>query len=229
MKTAIVGHGREAVGRMLAAHGDFFELVAEGETPELVISYGGDGTLMQAEHAFPGVPKLYLKNSRIGKLAHPSKENEEILAHVASGEYQVEAVMKLEARVGDRVLAGLNDIVLHNANPRHGIRYTVSLDGAPLHGEIIGDGIVFATPLGSTGYYRSITHSTFETGIGLAFNNSTEQFDHTVLDGARTIEACITRGPAEVYADNQAEGIALAEGERVLVRRASQPARLVRV
>ncbi len=229
MKVAVVGQNPEALLPLLAKHSGFFGVVNEGEMPELVMSYGGDGTLMIAEHRYPGVPKVFLKNSRVAKLAHPSKENEAILEHVARGEYRIEEVMKLDATVRGKTLTGLNDIVLHNENPRHGIRYTVALDGTPVHHEIIGDGIVCATPLGSTGYYRSITDSSFETGIGLAFNNSTEQVDHMVLGENRVIEVCMARGPGIVYADNQEEGLPLAEGERVTIRRSASIARLVRV
>ena len=114
------------------------------KNPEAVISYGGDGTLMKAEYLYPGIPKLYLKNSRIAKLGHQTKENEAIVDHFVRGEYSIEEVMKLELQVKGEVLIGLNDIVIHNENPRYGIRYMMEIDGVPIRGEIIGDGVVFA-------------------------------------------------------------------------------------
>ena len=49
-----------------------------------------------------------------------------------------------------------------------------------------------------------------------------------VLDEKRVIELSVTRGPAVVYADNQDEEIALAEGDTVKIRKSSQTAKIVR-
>ena len=227
MKIAIVGPEYEKALPLLQKHGDFFEVTENN--PEVVISYGGDGTLMEAEHLYPGVPKLYLRNSHIAKLAHQTKENEEILEQFVKGRYKIQECFKLEATAKSKTLVGLNDIVVHNENPRHSIRYTVQVDSGIVSNEIIGDGLVFATPLGSTGYYRSITDSSFEIGIGLAFNNSTEQSDHIVLQENRVIKVKITRGPAFCYADNQKEYVELLPGEMVEVRKSSLLAKIIRV
>lgn len=227
MKVAIVSENPQEVIALLSSHHDFFEVT--DKNPEVVMSYGGDGTLMKAEYLYPGIPKLYLKNSRIAKLGHQTKENTDIIDHLVRGEYSIEEVMKIEVSVKGETLIGLNDIVIHNENPRYGIRYTVEIDQVPLRGEIIGDGVVFATPLGSTGYYRSITDSSFEIGIGVAFNNSTEQSDHMVLKENRTIRIQITRGPATCYADNQENSVTLQEGESVEVQKSKKVGRIIRV
>lgn len=227
MKIAIVSENRERVLSLVSQHGSFFEVVEKN--PDVVVSHGGDGTLMRAEYLFPNIPKLYLKNSRIAKLGHQTKENEVIMSHIVKGEYFVEQVAKLEAAVKGKMIVGLNDVVIHNENPRYGIRYEVQIDGVQILGEIIGDGVVFATPLGSTGYYRSITDSSFELGIGVAFNNSTEQSDHIVIKEDRTIRVKITRGPAMCYADNQEESVRLLEGEFVDVKKSKQVGQIIRV
>lgn len=227
MKLAIVGSEKEKALSLLQKHGDFFEIVETN--PEVVMSYGGDGTLMEAEHLYPEIPKLYLRNSHIAKLAHQTKENEEILEHFIKGEYKILECIKLEATANGKTLVGLNDIVVHNENARHAIRYIVQINDEDVSNEIIGDGLVFATPLGSTGYYRSITDSSFEIGIGLAFNNSTEQSDHIVLKENRIIKIRITRGPAFCYADNQKEYIELLEGEIVEVRKSHLIGKIIRV
>ena len=197
--------------------------------PDLVVSYGGDGTLMRAEAAWPGVPKLILRGSRVCKLCN-AFPNEEALRRVAAGEYALRDVWKLEATIGDTTLIGLNDIAVHNNDPRHAIRYRLDISGqGDLSHEIIGDGIVVATPFGSTGYYRSITHSFFELGIGLAFNNSTERFDHMVLRDDTVITVSIVRGPAAVYADNRTDGEVLHGGDSVVIRRSDKAARIIAV
>jgi NAD+ kinase len=221
-KVALFGKQKDQVLDIVRACG--LEIVES--SPELVISYGGDGTLMHAEYAFPGVPKVLLKNSAICKKCSRIS-NEEVLERVVAGKYRVEEMMKLDVAVGAKRLWAMNDVILHNADPRHAIRYSLRVGDRELGENIIGDGIVVATPFGSTAYYRSITDSSFEVGIGLAFNNSTEQSDHLVLDEASVITARITRGPAQVYADNQAETIEVKEDEEVVIKLANDKTRIV--
>ncbi len=199
------------------------------KNPDIIICYGGDGTILRAEHEYPGVPKVALRDSRVCKLCS-ALTNEEVLKRVKAGKYKEERVWKLECRAKGKTLYGVNDIVIHNKDPRHAMRYALSIDGVRLGGEeIIGDGVVLATPLGSTGYYRSIADSFFEVGIGLAFNNSTEQVDHMVLNEEREVSVRVVRGPAMVYADNQTDFIELKEGEEVRIVKSKKIATIVRV
>ncbi len=195
---------------------------------DAVICYGGDGTLFHAEYEFPGIPKVMLKGSRICKLCAPF-ENAEVLSRVHAGRFRKETIGKLEVSAHGKKMTAMNDIVVHNKDPRHAMRYTLSVDGVQMGGEIIGDGVVVATPLGSSGYYRSITDSSFEVGIGLAFNNSTEQSDHVVLSDTRVICVRITRGPAVIYADNQRESIEIGVGDEVRIVKSEQFATILKV
>lgn len=226
MKLAIVGKDKADVLSLLEEHRGAFEVVTKN--PDVVISYGGDGTLMMAEYEYPGIPKLYLKKSRLGKLSH-NKDNRTLIQYLVRCKYSIGEHIKLQASAKGKTVLALNDIVIHNKDPRHAIRYTLNIDGAPMAGEVIGDGIVVASPLGSTGYYRSITDSYFELGIGLAFNNSTEQSDHAVLNDNRVITLAVTRGPAVCYADNQEQFIELEEGDSVRVKKSPEIARIIRI
>lgn len=226
MKAVLVTpEGKEEEVRALAVECGL-EVVTE--KPDIVVSYGGDGTFMRSEGIWPGVPKVILRSSAVCKLCSPL-ENKEVLARVVSNKYSVEELRKLVVAAKGVWLEGVNDIVVHNGDPRHAIRYELFVNGNKAGSQVIGDGIVVATPLGSTGYYRSITDSFFETGIGLAFNNSTEQSDHMVLSDDAVIRVVITRGPAVVYADNKEEMITLAEGEEAEIQRAKGVARIIRV
>ncbi len=225
MKVCIFGKGSEAVENLVKKFS--FEVV--NDDPDFVISYGGDGTLVASEAVFPGVPKIALRNSVICKKCQDIP-NEEILKRVSSGNYTLEEFLKLEVSVGNKKMLGLNEIVVHNSDPRHAIRYKLSVNDSPFGGEIIGDGIVVATPsFGSTGYYRSITDSFFEVGIGLAFNNSIEQSDHVVLKEDSKINIKILRGPATVYVDNQKETFVLEAGDEARVEKSKETAKIVRV
>ncbi len=226
MKTfCVYGDNGEEVESVFLSLG--FEI--DTEYPDFVISYGGDGTLLRSEYAYQGVPKLFLKNTKIGKLAQ-NKANEEVISEFASGNYFIREYNKIECRINnDQTLIGAMEITLHNQDPRSAVRYNVYIDGEGLHHELIGDGVIVCNPLGSTGYYRSITDSYFEVGIGLAFNNSTEQADHVVLSSDRQIEIEITRGPGIVFADNQDMITEVGVGDRLYIQESKYIMRLIRV
>ena len=222
MNVALFGDKSIEIESLLKSKG--FNIVQND--PDFIVSYGGDGTVMKSESAYPGIPKIVLRNSLICKKCSPLT-NEEVLNKVIAGEYLIEELIKLEAVVKKQVLVGFNEVMVHNKDPRSGIRYTVTINGKKIDKEVIGDGIVVATPYGSTGYYRSITDSFTEVGIGVAFNNSTEQADHMVLKEDSIIELHISRGPAEVYADNHQECVEINDDDVVLIKKSAETAKIV--
>ncbi len=224
MRVVVFGNRKRDIEGLVKKVG--FELV--DANPQFVISFGGDGTLMKAEYSFPDIPKIILRDSHICKKCS-ALSNEEILQRAKKKHYKVEKLLKLEVCAGDKILTGMNDIVVHNKDPRHAIRYHISINNKDTGKEIIGDGIIVATPFGSTGYYRSITDSFFEVGIGLAFNNSTEQSDHVILKEDSAIKMSIVRGPAIVYADNQEESIELNDGSSVLIKKSKTYANVLNI
>ncbi len=195
--------------------------------PEMIASIGGDGTLMKSESEFPGVPKFILKKTKTSKKGHDLNP-EEILEKIMKKEFIVEDEIKIEASLAHRKVVGLNEVVVHNSDPRQAIRYEIFVNGKQIGKEIIGDGVVVSTPYGSTGYYRSITDSFFEVGIGVAFNNSTEQMDHIVLKENAEIKVKIIRGKAICYADNHPEEIELNDGDEIVIKKSGQNAKIVR-
>ena len=203
-----------------------FEIVTKN--PEIVASYGGDGTFMKAEKDFPGIPKLALKKSKICKKCH-DLPLEETLRKVAEGEYGVEEEIKIESVCKGKRIIGLNEIIVHNSDPRRAIRYEIFVNDRKIGDEIIGDGVVISTPYGSTGYYRSITDGMFEVGIGLAFNNSTEQSDHMVLKEDSEIRVKIVRGPAVAYADNDEVEISLNDGDEIVIKKSKEVAKIIKI
>ncbi len=218
--------GKETAGIEKLAKKVGFKIV--DKNPEVVASYGGDGTFMKAENEFPGIPKFALKKSKICKKC-ADLPNEEILRKVLEGEYSVEKEIKLESIYKGKRIVGLNEIIVHNHDPRKAIRYEVFVNDRKIDKEIIGDGVVISTPYGSTGYYLSVTDGTFEVGIGLAFNNSTEQSKHMVLKEDSEIKIRILRGPAMAYADNNKLEIPLNDGEEIVVSKSKDTARIIKL
>jgi NAD+ kinase len=218
-RVLVLGNDVEAIRRLVRAKG--LEDVKDG--PDVILTYGGDGLLLGSEREWPGLPKLALRASRHGRKCEPH-QIEEALDRLIRGDLERRTFLKLRGEAQGETLVGLNDVVVHNAQPTSGVRYRVWIDDQEFSHEITGDGVVVATPFGSTAYYRSITRGTFRVGIGLAFNNSIEQVDHLVLAEDSVIRVRITRGPAIVVADNSPRVVPLDDGDEAVIRRADERA-----
>jgi len=210
----VLGDESESILPLVGAAG--FELVTE--SPDVVLTYGGDGLLLHSEREWPGVPKLPLRNSRFGKKCEP-RTVQEALDRLARNDLVATEFSKIRAEVREEVRIGLNDVVVHNSRPTSSVRCRVWINGEAFGGEVVGDGVVVATRFGSTAYYRSITRSIFRAGLGLAFNNSTEPVDHVVFSEDSVVRVRVTRGPAIVAADNDPDTVALEDGDEIVVRR----------
>jgi NAD+ kinase len=194
--------------------------------PDVIVAYGGDGTLMGAERDFPGVPKVGLRRDdscvKCGR-----HRDDVVLTRIARGEYDEERLMKIEGVCRDVRLTAINDVIFRNADPRSAVRFVLSLNDAPVTEELIGDGLVVATPFGSSAYFRSITRMTIRAGIGVAFNNCTDFLAHLVIKESETLAVDLMRGPATLTCDNDPQQYPIDAGDRLLLRRAPGDARLV--
>ncbi|MFH1455154.1 MAG: hypothetical protein ABIF22_02445 [bacterium] len=224
MKLLIYGHKTDETIKLAEKAG--FGIVEKN--PDMIASVGGDGTFMKSEKDFPEIPKFILKKSKTSKKGHDILP-EEILKKILKKQYKIEEEIKIEAVSKGKKIIGLNEIIVHNIDPRRAIRYEIFINSKKVGGEIIGDGVAISTPYGSTGYYRSITGSFFEIGLGVAFNNSTEQSDHMVLKEDSEIVVKITRGKAIAYSDNNDEEIILDNGDEILIKKYKNKAKIVKL
>ena len=139
-------------------HGtDFASCPVGPEGAEGIVSIGGDGTLLRACQvgAIHGLPILGVNVGHLGFLAEIELEQlDASCRRLAAGEYTLESRMMLEARCrGDAHLA-LNDVVLS----RGGYARLITVDayvGDDLIGRYAADGLIVASPTGSTGYSLS--------------------------------------------------------------------------
>jgi len=126
---------------------------------ELVIVLGGDGTILRAAELVRErpVPLLGVNLGHVGFLAESEREDlAEAVARVAARDYTVEERMTLDVTVTVRgqVVAtswALNEATVEKASRERMLELVTEVDGRPV--STIGcDGVVMATPTGSTAY-----------------------------------------------------------------------------
>lgn len=128
---------------------------------DLVLSFGGDGTLLRTAHLTGpnDTPVLGVNIGRLGFLADTEVDQlYEALESIVAGHYNVEERMVLEADVDspdhfDTEWA-LNDFVIDRSGATGLMKIEVYVDDTPLN-TYWADGIIIATPTGSTAYSLS--------------------------------------------------------------------------
>jgi NAD+ kinase len=141
---------------------------------DVLIVLGGDGTFLRAARAVidDDVPLLGINVGKVGFLSKvEANELERVLGQLVAGDYGVESRMALEGRIIRGGTAGsdngpgagseggaaldlhpaLNDIVVARGSLARVVRVEVSIDGSHV-ATFVADGLVVASPTGSTGY-----------------------------------------------------------------------------
>lgn len=195
--------------------------IVESE-PDVIITYGGDGTLISGERVYPGIPKLPLRDSKVCNKCQKHLD-ETVLKNLAAGKFRLVEYRKLETTFFYKTLFALNDFVIRNVLPIHAIRFHVSIHKNKL---FIGDGVVISTPFGSTGYFKSITDKTFEKGWGLAFNNTTQNSSPVLLKDKDSVTFKLMRGTATLSFDNNPDLFKIDEGSEVTFKLSDQTAKV---
>lgn len=132
------------------------------EDSDLVIAIGGDGTMLYASRLARkyGTPILGINRGRLGFLADVTPD--EMIAsvdQVLQGNYSEDSRLLLEARLfpqsGDEQVAyALNDVVLQRRETGRMVDFETRVDGRYVNTHS-GDGLIVATPTGSTAYALS--------------------------------------------------------------------------
>ena len=206
---------------------------------DLLVVLGGDGTLLSvARELGPRpVPILGVNLGRLGFLAEVTPEEQyEALERVLAGDIKTVKRMRLDVRAErdgvelDRFLA-INDAVIARSDPSRMIDLETLTDGGPVT-TYHGDGLIVATPTGSTAYSLSAGGPILLPGLEALV--LTPICPHTlsqrplVLPQTVGIEIRVfpREGDAQLTVDGQA-GLALHAGDRVLVSRSEHPVHFV--
>ena len=206
---------------------------------DLIVVLGGDGTLLSiARRAGARVPILGVNLGELGFLTEVVEaEAMPMLARVLAGRYGLDRRLTLAAtleRSARRLGAfrALNDVVVTNGAHARIIEFTVAVDGLPLT-TYRADGIIVATPTGSTGYSLSaggpIVEPTAEVLLLSPISPHTLTNRPVVLRPRALVTITIARREhdAMLTIDGQ-EARRLAGGDVVTVRRGRSPVSLVR-
>ncbi len=257
-RAANVDHARR-VAEQLAAAGFGIRILA-GETPELgipdakevsgedaaegveiVVALGGDGTLLRAAGlARPaGNPLLGVNLGRVGFLTEVEAEDlDNAIRRVVDRDYAVDERLTVDVTVYDADGAisrtwALNEASVERAARKRMLEVLVSIDGHPLS-RWGCDGVVCATPTGSTAYAFSAggpvvwpelealllvpvsAHALFSRPLVIAPTSTI------------TVEVVADGPPAVVVCDGQ-RVLSLPPGSRAEVRRGADPVRVVRL
>ncbi len=231
---------RHSVSHWAAPAADRDALHRELPGTDLLVVLGGDGTFLRAARAVieDDVPLLGINVGKVGFLSKvEANDVERVLGLLVEGRYTLEPRMALEGRilrngtaVDDEPLIALNDVVIARGSLARVVRLDTSIDDTHL-ASFVADGLVVASPTGSTGY-------SFSAG-GPILGPTARNLVVTPIAGYLTTIRSIVVGPeavvrcrvvdaheALVSVDGR-EDIPLAVGDVVEVRAIERPVRLV--
>ena len=207
---------------------------------ELVVVLGGDGTLLRgAELAHPtGTPVLGVNLGRVGFLAEAEQDDlRSTVERVVERSYDVEERMTIDVTVSaeGRTVSGwaLNEATIEKGARERMLEVVVEVDGRPLS-RWGCDGVVLATPTGSTAYAFSaggpVVWPEVEAlllvplSAHALFARPLVTSPHSVL----AVEVLPQRSGAVLWCDGR-RSVDLPPGARVEVRRGARPVRLARL
>jgi NAD+ kinase len=128
-----------------------------GEQCDLAIVVGGDGTLLHTARSLTdySIALLGINMGRLGFLADVSPDDMlESIAQILDGKYDEERRSLLQATVGDQTINAFNDVVIHKWNVARMIEFETYVNGRFVNIQR-SDGLIIATPTGSTAYALS--------------------------------------------------------------------------
>lgn len=127
---------------------------------DVVLSVGGDGTLLSSVHLIgaTGIPVLGVNFGHLGFLTTANKENvSQMVESLKAGDYNIEKRTLLKVAMsegGENPQFVLNEVSMHRTLDNPLLRVRVYVDGQYL-ANYSGDGLIVATPTGSTAYSLS--------------------------------------------------------------------------
>ena len=134
---------------------------------DLIIVFGGDGTLLRAARNYleHNIPILGINMGTVGFLTDIKIEDfESVIKDVLVGNCEIEERNLVCASFGNNKVYGLNEIVIHSGAYTQLMRYRLSVNEKIVY-EQRSDGLIIATPTGSTAYALSAGGPIIHPGV----------------------------------------------------------------
>lgn len=225
------------------AFGDFEvkSLSQELRSANLLITFGGDGTILHLAKmaALSKIPVLGINMGGLGFVAELEAGELDALRKLKEWNFQTESRMMLDVSVmrdGKQIYTnlGLNDAVVREGPISHVIHLKISSDGRHL-ADIAGDGVIIATPTGSTAYSLSaggpVVEPVAQTMTVCPICTHNMRFSSYVLSPEHTLTIELERNgrkPVYLFVD-ESRAFTLKSDDKVLVRKSKYVTRLVRL
>jgi len=211
------------------------------EGTDILVSLGGDGTVLAAARAAApfGVPVLPINLGTLGFIAWVKRDEwQQRFDEAASGSLAVSERFMLDVgvvRKGQQIVgfSALNDGVVSGAGPAKIVTLSISINKSPL-GRYRSDGLIIATPTGSTAYSLAAGGPVMAPDMDAMLFTPICPFTLSnrplVIPGGETIELRVEPGQREetmLTVDGQ-DFFDLEEGDTIVFRRSTFKARLFR-
>lgn len=220
---------------------DLKELNRELKNSDMLVCFGGDGTLLHASKAatYHGVPVLGVNIGTMGFMAELEASEIGQLANLARQDYRLEERMMLSVSVlrdGVEVLHdnALNDAVITKGAVARVIQMDIYCDGIEAI-SFSGDGVIVCTPTGSTAYSMSaggpIVEPVAENIVVTPVCAHTMLSRPIVTSGSRTIDVRIGRiGRKNAFLSvDGGRAFRLNTGDTIRIQRSRYTTKLVRL
>ena len=206
-------------------------VVDAAASPDVVVVLGGDGTMLSAVHLYPGTPLLGLNLGSLGYLASVEEVNfDAAIAALAEGRYTI----SFRTALRTRGVNALNDVVVSRGVSGHAIRLAFSVDGEPVT-RFVADGLVVATPTGSTAYSLSAGGPVLEPSLDCLC--LTPICPHTLTsrpvifrgDSVIRLSNILSKGTSVYVTADGRDVFALNEGDIISIKRSAHTTKLIRI
>ena len=216
-------------------------LQQEIRNSDLMIAFGGDGTILHLAKAaaMRSMPVLGVNLGSLGFMSELERNEMHLLRNLATGQYKRERRMMMDVfveREGKRVYhnSGLNDAVVTKGAVARVVRMDV-LAGEASMGLLEGDGVVVATPTGSTAYSMSAggpivepTARNFVISPICAHSIHAYSYVLSATTGVTVVPRDVGRKPVFLSVDG-GRAFSLRAGDRIVIRNSRYETELIRL
>ena len=140
---------------------------------DLCLVFGGDGTILRGLSRLLGsrVPTLGVNYGNVGFLASlPRDVWQDGLERILRGDYQVVDLLTVDVLLNGQHHSAVNDVILSRIAPRHVLQLEYEVAGVTV-GSMFCDGLIIASPTGSTAYNLSCNGPIVEWNAGVLVLN----------------------------------------------------------